>query len=291
MKKSFFLKTILLGFAMLSLSGCGGETSSSESTSTSGSIVSTSVSSSSGSKITNNHKPGDNITITKDNFFNYFDYHSYGSIYNYFGAKYNLEAEIKIIERLEYYCPLLDDRLETYAERIFSSSTVSGEEYKKGTSSNFVETSYVNHFVEPTEWESKSYDRHIYNCEFDFVKLNGILTLGTEFYNPIIINLDNTNYSQYMDCYFSRKDYEGNKTIVESQIHSLDGAYSIFIENLKADFEFIAFDQNYSKVKTVEFSVTDICNHFLQFDKAAHYVINLKNISGLLYLAGCIDAR
>ena len=246
MKKSFFLKTILLGFTMLSLGGCGGETSSSEQTSTSGTSVPSNTNSTSGSELVNKYKPGDNITITKDNFFDFFDYRNYGSLYNYFGAKYNLEAEIKIIERLEYYCPVLDDRIETYAERVFSSSTVSNEEYKKGTSSNFVETSYVSHFVEPTEWESKPYDRHIYNCEFDFIKLNGIITLGTEFYNPIIIGLNNNNYSQYLNLYFSRRDYEGNKTIIESQVCSLDGTYSILIEDLKADFDFVSLDQDYS---------------------------------------------
>ena len=293
MKKSFFLKTILLGFTMFSLSGCGGETSSSESTSTSGSVVSTSASSSSEGKIVNNHKPGDNITITKDNFFNFFHFNgsNFGCLYS--NLKYNIESEIKATLRTEYYCPILSDKVDSYSEQTLSSSTVSDKQYLDGESSHFISSDITYHFEKPTAWGDNQYSTNTYKYEFEFIKINGIVTFGVLMSNAELIELNKTNYSPYFYIDFHELTYHGDKTIIKYEFcYEDDNKLFLLIENFKVEFEYVTFDQNYSKIKTTSLSTNSLNLQTFEFEKAVHWRIEIKSISGLLYgQSGYSDER
>ena len=268
MNKTIFIKNILLGLAIFSLSGCQENTSSTTEDSEPEPIVS-------------KYKQGDTITINKDNFLDYFQYGTDTIYSHYIHVKFNIESEIKITEQVEYYCPSLNDRVETSIELIFKSSTITNEDYLNGKSSNFVIDSKINHFEKPSSWGDEHYVYKTFNIEYDFIKLNGYITLETMFYNNVVYELNNDNYSDYVGIELDEQECHGEKIVVRSTIYRR--GYALLYENFRADCEFISFDQNYNQTKNTPFTLSRVSSQFFEFEKESHWFINIKNVSGLVY--------
>ena len=281
MKNSKFFKTILLASSLFSLVGCSNEeVPSSSSTSTSQPVV-------------NQHKPGDTIPITEENFFTYFsrEVSSISSISS--AIKYNIESEIVIREYREYYCPSMNDIVESYTEYLIESSLVSEDEYKNGKSSRFDSVSTTSHFVVPSSWGSNHYTSTAYKSDYEFKKLSGVITYGVDFFDVDVIELNKENYldyEEYLHWHYKDSNRHGDKTTIEIQTFTdlPDGlvyaSKTPYIENLEVNLEFASYDAQYTKLTTVNFSVTTTGRTFYDFTKTTNWLIDVKSVSGLLYI-------
>lgn len=281
MKNSKILKSILLSASLISLVGCSNEeVPSSSSTSTSQPIV-------------NQHKPGDTVMITEENFFTYFTRGVMAPERISNTIKYNIDSEIVIKQYNEYYCPSINDTVESYTERLIESSLVSDEEYKNGKSSHFETTSDTSHFVVPSSWGSNHYTYTTYKIEYEFKKISGVITYGVDFFDADVIELSKENYldyEEYLHWHYKDSNRHGDKTTIGVNTFTdlpdgLDYASKTpYIENLKVDLEFASYDAQYTKLTTTNFSVTTTGYSFYDFTKTTNWLASVKKVSGLLYI-------
>ena len=268
MNKTIFIKNIMLCLTVLSLGGCQENTSSTTEESEPEPIVS-------------KYKQGDTITINKDNFLDYFQY-GVDAIYSYYQyVKFNIESEIKVTEHIEYFCPSLNDRVETSRELVFKSSTITDEDYLNGKSSSFVIDSQINHFEKPSSWGDERYVYKTFNVGYDFTKLNGYITLETMFYDNVVYELNNDNYPDYASIVLDEQECHGEKIVMRSTIYRRGDV--LLYENFHVDCEFISFDQNYNQTKTTDFTLDKVSSQFFEFEQTPHWLINIKSVSGLVY--------
>lgn len=275
MNKVQMIKYFLLGLSLFSLSSCNNEDTSSNETSVPN---------------ISHIKPGDSISINKDNFFNYFEYKGYddypfaSSVYA--NVKYNIEAEIKVIRYSEYYCYTLNERIETYTEYIYSSTKISDENYQNNESSKFVVITSTNHFEKPTSWEGERYSYNYYKEEYEITKMSGVLTFGIQFYNAETIELTKENYSEHYELYASEITFYGNKTIIEVEFGIPEDLYQnqLLVENPSLELEFILFNEDYSIKTTTEVTLNSFNRQNIVFDKTPHWIISIKDVGGILYV-------
>ena len=282
MNKTRLFKFYLLGATFLSLTSCGNSN-----------VSSSEFISSNEEQQEKTITPGYSVAITKDNFFDYFHLDS-GSTFllNYRSdIKYNIDAEIKVITRSLYTCPELNDELESYSEKVILSTSISETEYASGNSSKFTEGEYVNHFVKPDEWGDYHYTSHIYKIEYEFNKIIGTSTFGPRYFDYEVIQLNKSNYSEYISISFNNSWVHNHKTNYSVRIS--DSTYNkvIYSIGLKFEFELICFNDDYSEKEKIDFSVSSFDELFFEFEVSNKWALNVKDVEGVIYVNDYLPSK
>ena len=248
-------------------------------------------------------KPGDTVALTKENYFDYFDFRPYIETYGGqpeaiskpyapYCIKFNADIEIEYKLYIEYrfYIPSKSEYEYVYLtfETALKADKVSEVHFGGGRVPEFYYSDETIP-VPDTPAGGTLYDKDIYYYENEIIKIDGVIVFNEYFYSTRTLEVSKENYvREYGLSFWIQEPYfTNNKEHPYFSLGTPDGGPMI-IKDFHASFEYISFNPDYSiKSKTtLELKADYFCSYryiFLDFEVVDEGHLYLSDVSGLAY--------
>ena len=248
-------------------------------------------------------KPGDTVALTKENYFDYFDFRPYIETYGGqpeaiskpyapYCIKFNADIEIEYKLYIEYrfYIPSKSEYEYVYLtfETALKADKVSEVHFGGGRVPEFYYSDETIP-VPDTPAGGTLYDKNIYYYENEIIKIDGVIVFNEYFYSTRTLEVSKENYvREYALSFWIQEPYStNNKEHPYFSLGTPDGGPMI-IKDFHASFEYISFNPDYSikEITTFEFEADFFCcqrYQFLNFKAVEENHLYLKELSGLAF--------